>query len=904
MGDIRTRTKILGGFAAALFVALAVGAASWIASRQIKRQLDVVSEAQFPVYRALSAVEGGFRETHQFLGQLALTRATAAVMQAEDCRGCHQDTSIFADKADQEIARVEKGIAGIGALPQTEATRELWPPLQKGLTTWVADAKQLRKLILERDRSKGDTRALDAKVWEQWRSLHNAADAVAESIDKLNVAVGKETEVSHREGQAAQERQLQIQLAVLIFGAALMSILGLFIGRSVERGLASLSAEASRLTSAASRGDLSVRADESLVSGEFRPIVQGMNATIDAMEEPVRVSCDYVQQLSAGKTPERISAQYQGEFERMKQAWNELIGVLDQRRHDIATLTEAAMAGRLRVRADPSKYQGNNAELIAGVNGLLDLFEKPLAATAAHVDRISKGDVPASIDEAWPGDLDELRQNLNRCCGAVGALVADATELAEAAVLGRLSTRADSARHQGDFRKVVEGVNGALDAVIAPLRSAAECVERIARGEIPDRIAAPWRGDFQALQANLNTCIDAVNALVGDARNLVDSAVAGKLSARADASHHRGDFRRIIEGVNETLDAVLTPVDEASRVLERLAARDLTARVTGDYRGDHARIKQTLNDTAEALHTALGQVATAATQVSAASGQIASSSQAVADGASQQASALEETAAQLESIAATTKLAADNAHQANALAQGARTAAGDGASSMARMSGAMGRIRSAAEGTSEIIKDINEIAFQTNLLALNAAVEAARAGEAGRGFAVVAEEVRSLALRAKEAAMKTEALIRESVKEAGEGEATAKQMNEKFAEIATAVGKVSEIVGEITATSREQATGIEQLNAAVAQMDTVTQANAASSEESSSAAAELSGQAQELAELVGGFRFEVARAPRGGADAPRGASRSADLTAPVRARGTAPARAPLAEEGEIRFQEF
>jgi methyl-accepting chemotaxis protein len=196
-----------------------------------------------------------------------------------------------------------------------------------------------------------------------------------------------------------------------------------------------------------------------------------------------------------------------------------------------------------------------------------------------------------------------------------------------------------------------------------------------------------------------------------------------------------------------------------------------------------------------------------------------------------------------------TKQTTDSAQQAHQLAKAARTAATDGSAAVEQMQGAMGKIKASAEGTSQIIKDINDIAFQTNLLALNAAVEAARAGEAGRGFAVVAEEVRSLALRAKEAATKTEELIRQSVKEAVQGEVTAKQVAGKLGEIAGGVSKVSDIISEIASSAQAQSTGIEQVTQAVTEMDKVTQQNAASAEESSSAASELSGQAEELAAM-------------------------------------------------------
>lgn len=340
-------------------------------------------------------------------------------------------------------------------------------------------------------------------------------------------------------------------------------------------------------------------------------------------------------------------------------------------------------------------------------------------------------------------------------------LVTESARLRAAVAAGDLDARGDPAMVVPELKPVVEGMNETIDAFVTPFRAAASYVGRISSGDIPPPITDPYRGDFNVLKERLNDAIAAVNALVSDVRLLADAAVEGRLSVRADAGRHRGEFRNIVTGINATLDAVVAPLDEASRTLDALAQRDLRARVKGEYRGEHARIKQSVNATAEAM----AQVATAADQVSSAADQISSSSQAVAQGASEQASSLEETYSSLESMTSMTKQAADNAQQASALATIAGAAAADGAAATEQMGGAMTKIRATAEGTSQIIKDISEIAFQTNLLALNAAVEAARAGAAGRGFAVVAEEVRSLALRCKDAANKTETLIRESVRQ-------------------------------------------------------------------------------------------------------------------------------------------
>ncbi len=377
------------------------------------------------------------------------------------------------------------------------------------------------------------------------------------------------------------------------------------------------------------------------------------------------------------------------------------------------------------------------------------------------------------------------------------------------------------------------------------------------------------------------------NRAVGEVETLAKAFVNGQLSARGDPDQYEViGFQNIVKGLNATLEALLAPVDEAVLVLQQLAKRDLRARITSDFAGDHALLKDATNSTGEALHEALLQVAQSAEQVSSASTQIASGAQAVSQGASEQASSIEETSSNLEEMAGMTKQNAESAVKANDLSQTMKGAADLGQGSMAQMLEAMSKIRLAAESTSQIIRDINEISFQTNLLALNAAVEAARAGEAGRGFAVVAEEVRNLAQRSKEAAGKTEALINESVKLSGEGETITKDVGANLEDIVGSVGKVTDLVEEIAASSQEQARGLEQLNKAVAQMDQVVQQNVTNSEESSSAAEELASQAEELAGMVTTFELDRKEVSRPAQLAPR--QPRAEIHSPALRQGLAP----------------
>jgi len=442
-----------------------------------------------------------------------------------------------------------------------------------------------------------------------------------------------------------------------------------------------------------------------------------------------------------------------------------------------------------------------------------------------------------------------------RAANELQAVIDATNEMTKGQTQGDIEAYIDIERFQGAYRALAEGVNAGVRIHVDNILEFLNFIATYANGDFSP-ILPPRPGKQIVANQRMDLLRNNLRQVSAEVQGLLKAAQEGRLEARADASKYSGDWAKIVQGLNDTMDVLAAPVTEARAVLERLAGRDLRARMAGTYQGDHATVKESLNKTAAALHDAMSQVARAVDQISASSSQIASSSQAVASGASEQASSLEETGSSLESMSSMTKNAADNAQQASTLAATAKGAATEGSAAMDQMTSAMGKIKASAEGTSQIIKDINEIAFQTNLLALNAAVEAARAGEAGRGFAVVAEEVRSLALRSKEAANKTEELIRQSVKEAGEGEVTAKHVSEKLSEIVGTVSKVADIVAESSASAKEQASGIDQINKAIAQVNTVTQQNAANSEESSSAAAELSGQAEDLAAMVGSFHLD------------------------------------------------
>ena len=294
---------------------------------------------------------------------------------------------------------------------------------------------------------------------------------------------------------------------------------------------------------------------------------------------------------------------------------------------------------------------------------------------------------------------------------------------------------------------------------------------------------------------------------------------------------------------------------EAKRVLANLAQGDLRDQMTSVCDGDLEQIKSSLNSAITNLTTTLTTIRSAAESVTTGAEEITKGNEDLSQRTSEQASSLEETSSAMEEMTSTVKQNADNAKQANQLAIAARDVANKGGAVTTKAVEAMGEINKSSKKIADIITVIDEIAFQTNLLALNAAVEAARAGEHGRGFAVVASEVRNLAQRSATAAKEIKGLINESIQRVTDGSELVDQSGKTLAEIVGSVKRVTDIIAEISAASQEQASGIDQVNKAIMQMDETTQQNAALVEETTSASQSMKERARELMRQIGSFKM-------------------------------------------------
>ena len=377
-------------------------------------------------------------------------------------------------------------------------------------------------------------------------------------------------------------------------------------------------------------------------------------------------------------------------------------------------------------------------------------------------------------------------------------------------------------------------------------------------------------GQARGMWGNLDPLLDAVAASLEELSERKVAAME-KTAERTWASYTERSRIVVVVilaaiAVATVLGVVITqlivrPLRSAVRVLESVAEGDFTQRMESVSRDEVGRMAQALNRALESVGAALGEVNDAAQRTTGASRQMAQAAERLSSGAHEQASSLEETAASLEEITGTLKATAENTLKASEFAAGSRKVAEKGGSVVASTVQAMGEIDAASRKIVDITATIDSIAFQTNILALNAAVEAARAGEQGRGFAVVAAEVRSLAQRSATAAKEIKGLIQDSAEKVRAGSVLVERSGETLDEIVESAKRLTDLIAEIAQASREQSSGVDQVNRAISQMERVTQSNASQTEEISATSEALAAQATQLQALVGRFRLQGAAAP-------------------------------------------
>lgn len=896
--NLKIRTKLLSGF---LTLALISGVIGYVGITKINE----ISEKDSELYDVIAKPLGELnRLVFDFQQARVLYRDyVRADDQAEITRLLEKRKEISKEIA-AIVTEYEKSI-------RTETGRKVFDNYSLARNEFVKDLEILEKLALA---NKDD----EAYAFIDNGNLSKTVIKYEEAMMiMVNHKIKRGKEISDSNTDTAQAAS-GLMLTLIIFGALLAIALGFLITMNIQKIIKSVIGQTRQLIDAAVAGKLSTRANAKETNEEFREIVVGFNETLDAVITPLNVAASYVEQISKGNIPAKITDTYNGDFNSIKNNLNQCIEAVNLLIADSKMLSNAAIEGKFSTRADASVHQGEFRRIVEGVNATLDTVVDKTIWYESIIDAVP---FPIHVTDGnmnWTymnreferlmieqGVIRDRESGYGKACSNAGANICNTANCGIKQLLKGtnqsffdwcgMSCKQDTAylkNAKGEKTGFVEVVTDLTSIIRVSDYTKAE-VERIegnlkhlSNGSLEfnlnireaDQHTEEVKKQFERINTSLKQVKEAVGELVSDASLLSKAAVEGKLATRADATKHQGDFRKIVEGVNNTLDSVIGPLNVAAMYVDKIAKGDMPGFITDEYNGDFNNIKNNLNsliqsfneiitkakmvaqgdltvtlakrsendelmaalsDMVVRLSEIVSQVMEAAQNVAVSSSEMSNSAVQISEGANEQSASAEEVSSSIEEMSSSIQQNSDNSIATEKIAV-------TSAQGMMDVNNAAQKSLDAMRQISEKIRIINDIAGKTDILAINAAIEAARAGEQGKGFAVVAAEVRKLAEVSQKAAVEINELSASSLR-------VTEEAGSMMLKIIPEIQKTAQLVKEIAASSNEQRSGSDQITKAIMQFSQVTQQNAAAAEEMSSSAEELASQAELMKETISFF---------------------------------------------------
>ncbi len=661
---------------------------------------------------------------------------------------------------------------------------------------------------------------------------------------------------------SGMQTELQITTAVLVGSLLLVAYLFYSFFLVTNGGLRRVNLHLQEIA----QGNLHHIPEPPVGSDEGAQVLQSVITMQEVLAQFRAAQVELAQQHEAGMLDFRMSSQgLPGDYAVMAESINQLVQEHIAVKMKVVEVVSAYTEGRLDVSMD--RLPGQKARVTAAIDKVQSSMRQAAEAAAFNQRiRLSLDSLPVAVT------VSNAQAQLVHATPAAKELLklfGGASFDTEKFYGNKLSSLFKDPAHISRFDQAVKS---------------GETVEMEVSGHQLRLLARPVRDSQGTPVGRITQWLDRTSEIASEREldDMVEAATQGDFSRRLGLEGKTGFFGKISAGMNQLVQTSEQGLSDVARVLAALAQGDLTQRITRDYAGLFANVKDSVNATNEALSRVIGEVRSASGALTNAAGQVNATAQSLSQSASEQAASVEQTSSSVNLMSASINQNSDNARVTDSMATKASKEAQEGGSAVSQTVLAMKQI--AAK-----IGIVDDIAYQTNLLALNAAIEAARAGEHGKGFAVVAAEVRKLAERSQEAAKEIGEL-------AGNSVTTAERAGKLLEEIVPSIQKTSELVQEIAAASSEQSESVTQIGGAMGQLSKATQQNASASEELAATSEELATQADQLQQSIGFFYTGETRTLARGNNEPaperRGAGRSqrgfapALTAAPVRGGGS------------------
>ena len=352
-------------------------------------------------------------------------------------------------------------------------------------------------------------------------------------------------------------------------------------------------------------GDLAKRADVNRFVGDWRILMTGTNTILDEAIGPVNVQADILQKMAEGTLTARVTENFKGDHNRIKDAINRVADIADKAMVEMDGMIQASKDGDLMKRADVGRFVGDWRILMVGTNTILDEAIGPVNAQLAVLQRMAEGTLTARVTDNFKGDHNRIKESINRVAEIADVAMLEMEGMIQASRDGNLTKRADVGRFVGDWRILMAGTNTILDESLGPVNAQLSVLQKMAEGTLTARVTDNFKGDHNRIKDSINRVAEIADVAMLELDGMIQASREGNLTKRANVNRFVGDWRILMAGTNTILDESMGPVNQQLDVLQKMAEGTLTARVTENFKGDHNRIKNAINRVAEIADKAM-----------------------------------------------------------------------------------------------------------------------------------------------------------------------------------------------------------------------------------------------------------------------------------------------------------